>query len=294
MSEYSSVLKLKLKITTSGTGMRPESGKGAAALIWQVWRLMTARLVGELQSAAQWAWLVLEIWGGESWRLSRWECYSRQTAIWQARAIAGGGDCEEGRSMCGTLRKSALTRIRNMDVCRGESARLSGPTSSFCVHEGSRGKFVLLCQLYLIRRPWQMLVWRHRPVFLPPVFSLCSFHELYGADVAIAWLWPWCSQCWIPRHWWAKIACNIFMEIYRSLLTCSRSKEWWALWQYCRENTDKTDCIHKQVQWSSLLADGTRWSMLPATHPQLLPRLMYIRSHSPCYGLFLVPSRATS
>jgi hypothetical protein len=143
ISEYSSVLKLKLKITTSGncnaagicdlcggvdlTGVKAEDGEagGEAA----------ERRVVVLTGAGNLGGGVLTTFAlGVSLEM---DCDLA------GRAIAADGVCEDGRSICGTLRRIALARIRNMGDCRGEDAEMSRPTSSFSVTPESRGTFVL-------------------------------------------------------------------------------------------------------------------------------------------------------
>jgi hypothetical protein len=131
MSEYTSVLRPKLKTTTSGycrasgtcdlragvdlTGAKDDDGEaGGEAAERRAVALAGVESLG-------WAVLTTFVLG-----------VSLETDCDLAgRAIAAGGDCEDGRSICGTLRKMALTRMRNMDVCRGGEAERPGPTSSF-------------------------------------------------------------------------------------------------------------------------------------------------------------------
>jgi hypothetical protein len=131
MSEYTSVLRLKLKTTTSGycracgtsdlragvdlTGAKDDDGEaGGEAAERRAVALAGVESLG-------WAVLPTFVLG-----------VSLETDCDLAgRAIAAGGDCEDGSSICGTLRKMALTRMRNMNVGRGGEAERSGPTSSF-------------------------------------------------------------------------------------------------------------------------------------------------------------------
>jgi hypothetical protein len=148
MSEYSSVLKLKLKTTTSGncsvtgicdlrggidlTGAKGDVGEAGVEAAER--RAVVLTGVGNLGGGVLTTFAL-----GVSLEI---DCDLAGRAI-----AAADGDCEDGRSICGTLRRIALTRIRNMDGCRGEDAEMSCPTSSFSVNQESRGKFVLFCQL---------------------------------------------------------------------------------------------------------------------------------------------------
>jgi hypothetical protein len=148
MSEYSSVLKPKLKTTTSGncsapgtcvlrrggdlTGVKADEGEAGGEAAERRAVLLTG--VGNL--------------GGGVLTPFALGVLLEMDCDLAGRAIVAGGDCEDGRSSCGTLRKTALTRIRNMNVCRGEGAERLGPASSFSAHQQSRGRFVLFCPLY--------------------------------------------------------------------------------------------------------------------------------------------------
>jgi hypothetical protein len=118
MSEYSRVLKLKLKITTSGncsgtgicdvrggvdlTGVNADDGEDGEA--------------GDEAAAERRAVVfagVGNLGGGVLTTLALGVSLERDCDL-AGRAMAGGGDCEDGRSICGTLRKMALARMRNM------------------------------------------------------------------------------------------------------------------------------------------------------------------------------------
>jgi hypothetical protein len=146
--EYSSVLKLKLKTTTSGncraagtcdlrggvdlTGVKADDGEigGEAAER----RVVVLAGVGNL--------------GGGVLTTFALEVLLETDGDLAGRAMAADGDGEDGSSICGTLRKMALTRIRNMNDWREEGAEWSGPASSFSAHQQvAWGRFVLFCQL---------------------------------------------------------------------------------------------------------------------------------------------------
>ena len=118
MSEYSSVLMPKLKITTSGNcnsagicdlrggmdlaGVKGDDGEagGEAA------ERRTVALTG-----------VENLGGGVLMTFAFGVSLAIDCDFARERAMAAVDDGEDGRSMCGTLRKMALTRMRSMDEC---------------------------------------------------------------------------------------------------------------------------------------------------------------------------------
>lgn len=145
-SEYSSVLKLKLKTTTSGncraagtcdwrggvdlTGVKADDGKVGGEAAER--RAVVLTGVGNLG-------------GGVLTTFALGVSLDTDCDL-AGRAMAADGDGEDGRLICGTLSKMALTRIRNMNDWREEGAEWSGPASSFSLLINSRvGTFVLFC-----------------------------------------------------------------------------------------------------------------------------------------------------
>jgi hypothetical protein len=118
INEYRSVLMLKLRITTSGncnsagicdlrggmdlTGVKGDDGEagGEAA------ERRAAALTG-----------VGNLGGGVLTTFAFGVSPAIDCDFARERAMAAVDVGEDGRSMCGTLRKIALTRMRNMDEC---------------------------------------------------------------------------------------------------------------------------------------------------------------------------------
>lgn len=71
----------------------------------------------------------------------------RLTAIWQDAPSRQVVIVRRERSICGTLRRIALTGMRSMDECRREGVEGQCLTSSFSVRPELHGMFVLCCQL---------------------------------------------------------------------------------------------------------------------------------------------------
>ena len=115
INEYRSVLMLKLRITTSNpagicdlrggmdlTGVKGDDGEagGEAA------ERRTVALAG-----------VGNLGGGVLTTFAFGVSPAIDCDFARERAMTAVDDGEDGRSMCGTLRKIALTRMRNMDEC---------------------------------------------------------------------------------------------------------------------------------------------------------------------------------
>jgi len=118
INEYSNVLVLKLRITTSGncnlagtcdlrggmdlTGVKVDDGEAGGEAAER--RAVALTGVGNLG-------------GGVLTTFAFGVSPAIDCDFARERAMAAVGDDEDGRSMCGTLRKIALTRMRNIDEC---------------------------------------------------------------------------------------------------------------------------------------------------------------------------------
>lgn len=133
MSEYSSVLRLKLKTTTSGncraTGIWDLSGGADLMGV----NAEDGEAGGETAERRVVVLTGVENLGGGVLTTFALAVSLEMDCDLAGRAIAADADCEDGRSICGTLRKIAFTRMRNMDDCQGENAEMPCPTSSFSV-----------------------------------------------------------------------------------------------------------------------------------------------------------------
>jgi hypothetical protein len=118
MNEYRSVLMLKLRITASGNcnlagtcnlrgGMDLTAAKGD-----------DGEAGGEAAERRAVALTGVEnLGGGVLTTFAFGVSLATDCDFARERAMAAVDDGEDGKSMCGTLRKIALTRMRNMDKC---------------------------------------------------------------------------------------------------------------------------------------------------------------------------------
>lgn len=169
MIEYSKVLRLKLKTTTSGKCRAPGICDLRDAVDLTGGKAENGEAGGE--AAERRAVALTGVWDFDGGVLTCALAVSLAIGCDLAgRAISGGRGGEDGRLMCGRLRKIAFTRTRNMDVCRGEDAQESCPTSSFLCPRASRVEVYVVLQALVDSSSLVAALGRHRLVF--PATSL--------------------------------------------------------------------------------------------------------------------------